>query len=307
MEDLTLTEYQHLALDFHRLGVYQVSIAGGEPLLREDIFPIMAAFANRGMSVNLCTNGTLLEKYADPLLQSGISAVTVSLDGASAASHEYIRGTRGDYRQIEKGIRRLVACAGKSRPMIRVRMTVSDVNVEEVRRYFDKWAPVVDHVLIQPVHYCADAFYTGEHSEMFRLTSAHLMRQLDGHPLGDEIYVKPLLKSLRESGGLPRKHCYAGVLMVRIDPWGNVYPCLEQHDCVGSVKGVGFETIWNSNVFHDARRRIHESAACSCWYNNTAVISHVAELLHLSTVQGMHRRIKDSLADPRFASPERRP
>ncbi|MCK7512429.1 MAG: hypothetical protein MZV70_55910 [Desulfobacterales bacterium] len=30
--------------------------------------------------------------------------------------------------------------------------------------------------------------------------------------------------------------CYAGVLMARIDPWGHVYPCLEQHVCVGSVR-----------------------------------------------------------------------
>ena len=72
---------------------------------------------------------------------------------------------------------------------------------------------------------------------------------MQGHPLAREMYVKPLLKSFRENGDLPQNPCYAGVLMVRIDPWGKVYPCLEQHVCVGSIKEADFRTIWNSDTF----------------------------------------------------------
>jgi MoaA/NifB/PqqE/SkfB family radical SAM enzyme len=286
-EGLSLAEYQRLAGVFRGLGVYQVSIAGGEPLLREDIFAIIEGFANQGMSVNLCTNGTLLEKYADPLRQSGVSCVTVSLDGAVADSHEKIRGIRGDYQKIENGVRYLAAHPFQSRPMVRVRMTVSNLNVEELHGYFDKWAPVVDHVLIQPVHHCRDAFYTGNDREIFQLDTEKLIHQMDGHALAREIYVRPLLKSLQEKGAFPQNHCYAGVLMVRIDPWGNVYPCLEQHVCVGSVRDTDFKTIWNSNSFDQARRRIFEEGSCSCWYNNTAIISHFAKLLYFTSARGL--------------------
>ena len=286
-EGLSLAEYHRLAEVFRDLGVYQVSLAGGEPLLREDIFDIISGFAAQGMSVNLCTNGTLLEKYVDPLRRSGASCVTVSVDGATADSHESIRGTRGDYAKIERGIRRLVAHPFQSRPMVRVRMTVSNVNVQEMHGYYDKWVPMVDHVLIQPVHHCGDAFYTGKDREIFQLDMTRLMHQLEGHPLAREMYVRPLLKSFKESGCFPQGRCYAGILMVRIDPWGKVYPCLEQHVCVGSIKEADFMTIWNSNTFNDARRQIFEDDTCNCWYNNTAMISHSAKMLYLTTAKGL--------------------
>ena len=292
-EGLTLADYRELAKVFHDLGVYQVSIAGGEPLLRKDIFAILNGFAEKGMSVNLCTNGTLLEKYAEPLSRSGISCVTVSVDGATADSHETIRGTRGDYGKIEKGIHRLLARPFRSRPMVRVRMTVSDVNVEEVHGFYDKWAPVVDHVLIQPVHHCGDAFYTGNDGDIFRLDTRKLMHELDGHPLARETYVRPLLQSLHEKGTFPQNRCYAGILMVRIDPWGKVYPCLEQHVCVGSLQDSDFKTIWNSKTFSDTRRRIFEDRTCTCWYNNTAVIGHSAKLLYLTTAKGLAEQMAD--------------
>jgi MoaA/NifB/PqqE/SkfB family radical SAM enzyme len=198
--------------------------------------------------------------------------------------------TLADYQRLAGVFRDLgvyqVSIAG-GEPLLRVRMTVSNVNVEELHDYFDKWAPVVDHVLIQPVHHCGNAFYTGNDREIFQLDTEKLMQQLKGHPLSREIYVKPLLKSLREKGTFPEIRCYAGVLMVRIDSWGKVYPCLEQHVCVGSVRETDFKTIWNSDSFDQARRRIFEDGTCSCWYNNTAVISHSAKLLSLTTARGL--------------------
>lgn len=290
-EGLTLDEYRRLAGIFRELGVYQVSIAGGEPLLRRDIFPIIAGFAGYGMSVNVCTNGLLLEKYADQLCRSGASSVTVSLDGATADSHERIRGGQESFQKIENGIRHLAAFPSRSRPLVRVRMTLSNLNVEELRAYFHKWTPIVDHVLFQPVHHCRSAFYTGDDHEAFQLDAARLARQLHGLPLEREGYMKRLLTSLRESGTFPRHRCHAGVLMVRIDPWGNVYPCLEQHVSVGSLRDQDFRTVWNSAFFNQVRRQIADDGDCRCWYNNTALISEYAELLHLASVHGLLERL----------------
>jgi len=305
-EVLTLTDYRHLAGVFHDLGVYQVSIAGGEPLLREDIFGIIDGFARQGMSVNLCTNGTLLEKYADDLCRSGVSCVTVSLDGSTAQTHETIRGMPGDYQKIEGGIGRLMARPFRQRPMVRVRMVVCDLNVEEIPDYFDQWATRVDDVLIQPVHHCRDAFYTGNDREVFELDGESLIRQLDGHPLGRGIFVKPLLKSLKKSGVFPQNRCYAGMLMVRIDPWGNVYPCLEQHVCVGSIRDSDFFTIWNSASFNDARSAMLQDRTCNCWYNNTAMIGHSAKWLYRTTPKGLLNgvnRTKEKGAHPFKSAP----
>ncbi len=72
-DELSLSEYQKLAEAFYGAGVHLVSIAGGEPLLRRDIVPIIKTFADYGMMVNLCTNGMLLNDHSNDLIKSGVS------------------------------------------------------------------------------------------------------------------------------------------------------------------------------------------------------------------------------------------
>jgi MoaA/NifB/PqqE/SkfB family radical SAM enzyme len=289
--ELRLAEYRDLAREFHELGVCQVSIAGGEPLLRRDLPSIVAAFAGLGMSVNVCTNGILLEEHAELLSRSGASCVTVSLDGATAETHEKARGAPGSFVKIGRGIRHLKECSPHARPLVRVRMTVSNINVEELRAYYLKWEPVVDHVLIQAAHYSPEAFYTGLDPQAFQLGHEKLAGQVTGLPLAKESYVKSLIASLRKSGGFPRHRCYAGILMVRVDPWGNVYPCLEQHVRVGSLRERGFKTIWESSRFDHVRREVANDDQCRCWYNNTALISRYGGWLRLSTGRGLRQKL----------------
>jgi hypothetical protein len=82
--------------------------------------------------------------------------------------------------------------------------------------------------------------------------------------------------------------------MVRIDPWGNVYPCLEQHVRIGSVREHDFWTIWNSNAFNHARIQIASNENCRCWYNNTAMISHYGKALFHTTIPGLKKLSQDS-------------
>ena len=277
--ELSLDEYIKLAAELHAMGSHQISISGGEPLLRSDVFQIIEAFAGRGMSVNLCTNGLLLKKYCDEIRSSGATCVTVSLDGASAASHDKIRGIPGSYNQIKEGIEHLLKNPRSSRPLLRVRMTVSNRNAREIGPFYEKWHNIADDVLLQPVHHCADAFYTGMDETDLKVDPEILARQVADTPFANDNYIKRLIDSLKTSGSFPHQACYAGVLMARIDPWGNVYPCLEQHVCIGSVRNNDFQSIWNSDNFEKERKRLASNRPCRCWYNNTALIGHYGNLL----------------------------
>lgn len=279
--EMTLEEYAELSEDFLRMGVHLVSIAGGEPLLREDLFPIIRVFSRYGMAVNVSTNGLLLEKYAEQVADSGASCFTVSLDGATAATHEKIRGSPGSYERIGRGIRSLLARPAPQRPILRVRMTISGKNVAEVGPFYKRWRHVADDVLLQPVHRCPDAFYAGQEQGLFHLDPRLLAQQLAGTPFEKKDgYMQEFLRSLHQCGTFPEHRCYAGVLMVRLDPWGNVYPCLEQHIRIGSVRSENFQRIWNSQVFNDVRKSLSgKDGECRCWYNNTALISHYAKIL----------------------------
>ena len=288
-DEMSLREYQSLSAEFHVLGVHQISIAGGEPLLRKDIFRIIAGFAERGMSVNLCTNGMLLEKYRSQILLSGASCVTVSMDGATASRHDQIRGRAGSWMQIERGIRSLLEQRRKRSPILRVRMSVSNRNAHEMRLFYDRWRGVADDVLFQPVHLCRDAFYCGLPEGELKLDASVIAEQLHGTPMARDPYMQAWVASPSACAGYPAIPCYAGVLMTRIDPWANVYPCLEQHVCVGSVRSGGFLAVWKSKPFHEERRRLASSRNCSCWYNNTALVGHFGAMIRKTIVPGRRR------------------
>ena len=279
-ESLVLADYQKLASDFKRMGgVHQISIAGGEPLMRKDVVPIISAFSSLGMSVNLCTNGILLEKYCRDICNTGVTCITVSLDGATAETHDAIRGMQGSYRHIEKGIEAIIHHHRANRPVLRVRMTITNQNQHEIQAFYLKWRRIADDVLLQPVHYCHDSYYTGLTQNDLELDSDMISSQIRGTLLEKGDYLQQLVTSLKETGMYPKQHCYAGVLMARIDPWGNVYPCLEQHVCVGSLHHQDFDTIWKSDVLTLERERIKSDRPCNCWYNNTALIGHYGMLL----------------------------
>ncbi len=290
--EMTFEEYAQLGKEFQQMGVHLVSIAGGEPLLREDIFPIIQGFTRYGMAVNLCTNGHLLERYAKQIARSGASCVTVSMDGATARTHERVRGIAGCYEQVERGVQALLAFAYKERPILRIRMTICGENEGEVGAFYRKWECVADDVLLQPVHHCRDAFYAGKNEKVFYLDPKVLSQQLTGTPFQKRNgYMHKLLLSLRRSGEFPVHRCYAGILMVRVDPWGHVYPCLEQHVCAGSVRSNNFRAIWNSDPFNIIRKSIAKNGDCKCWYNNTALISHYAAILEGTST----RRLSEGL------------
>jgi len=294
---LTLADYQKLALDFKNLGgVHQISIAGGEPLMRADVFPIIKTFAGLGMSVNLCTNGMLLERYHRHVRDSGATCVTISLDGVTAESHDAIRGIRGSFHQIENGIRTFLDNRRSRRPVLRVRMTISKQNQHEIRHFYHKWRNTADDVLFQPVHHCHDSYYTGLSTEDLAIDPSVISEQISGTPLEKDGYMKQMATSLRHTGKYPDQRCFAGVLMIRIDPWGDVYPCLEQHVSVGSLQRSDFESIWNSNALMRERETLASNRPCRCWYNNTALIGHYGKLLRYTS----HLPIKDARVNPAF-------
>lgn len=84
-------------------------LSGGEPLFRPDIFDIARHAADAGLIVALATNGTLIDDHvARRIKASGIQRVSISFDGADAATHNLFRGA-GAFERTLAGIRHLRA------------------------------------------------------------------------------------------------------------------------------------------------------------------------------------------------------
>lgn len=85
-----------------RLGVRNVILTGGEPLMHSDLFSLAAPLRERGMAIMLLSTGPLLKKYAAQVVEH-FDVVLVSLDGPPAI-HDEIRRTPRAHHLLERGI-----------------------------------------------------------------------------------------------------------------------------------------------------------------------------------------------------------
>jgi GTP 3',8-cyclase len=84
-ELLSFEEIERLVRMLARMGVDEVRLTGGEPLVRRDLPELVRMLAGTpGVDdLSLTTNGVLLDRFAGPLVAAGLRRVNVSLDSLS--------------------------------------------------------------------------------------------------------------------------------------------------------------------------------------------------------------------------------
>ena len=97
-EELTTAEICSILDEARDWGVQYFVLSGGEPLLRRDIYDIIEHAARRDVKPCMTTNGVLITReVARRLAGSGLHSMDISLDGASEATADAIRGVPGAY------------------------------------------------------------------------------------------------------------------------------------------------------------------------------------------------------------------
>ena len=92
-QDLSTAEAYQMIDNLASYGRPILVLSGGEPLFRPDIFDIAAHASSAGLIVALATNATLIDReVAQRLKEAGVRRVSVSFDGADAATHDIFRG-----------------------------------------------------------------------------------------------------------------------------------------------------------------------------------------------------------------------
>jgi cyclic pyranopterin phosphate synthase len=107
-EILRFEEIERLVRLFVSLGVSDVRLTGGEPLVRRDFPKLVAMLAGvQGLAdLSLTTNGFLLERDAEALVAAGIGRVNVSID--SLQRDRFFELTRRDaLPQVLRGLEAL--------------------------------------------------------------------------------------------------------------------------------------------------------------------------------------------------------
>ncbi len=128
-----------------------IILTGGEPLMRPDIFEVARYATEHGCRVVLATCGHLLTaETVVTLKSSGVMAVSVSLDAATAEAHDAFRGIPGAYKKTLAGLELLK----QADVPFQINITVSKLNVAELPQILDKaialGAATVDFFFLVP-------------------------------------------------------------------------------------------------------------------------------------------------------------
>ena len=116
------------------LGLAAIKWTGGEPTLHPCFRKLLGLQKEYGLDAIVETNGMLVDDDLAALMRdSGVSRVSVSLDGADSETHDAIRCVKGGFKKTLVGIRSLVD-AGFQPELI---LTLQQSNKRQLPEFFD--------------------------------------------------------------------------------------------------------------------------------------------------------------------------
>lgn len=131
--ELTTVEAKKMLDDMAEFGVPILLFSGGEPLMRKDIFELMAYAKDKGIRPTLSTNGTLITPaVAKKLKDLGLHYVGISMDGFGE-THDKFRGMKGAFDKMITGIHNSIGAGLK----VSLRFTITKHNSPDIPKVFD--------------------------------------------------------------------------------------------------------------------------------------------------------------------------
>ena len=132
-DELSLEDCRRLIDEMSAFGVSQLILSGGEPMLRPDFFDIARYAASKSLSLQVATNGTLIDEDAAEELSRIGAFAQVSLDASSPEIHDDFRQVGGSWDRTIQGIRLLV----KEKLPVTLASVVTSCNVDDIPQIYE--------------------------------------------------------------------------------------------------------------------------------------------------------------------------
>ena len=276
-------------------GVTALAFSGGEPLMRQDFFEVAHYAADRGLYVSIATNGTMLTREnVRKLKRARVNYVEISIDGATAKTHDTFRGTPGAFEKAIVGLRTCVEeglCAC-------IATTATKNNIKEIPQILDLAETIgaerFTYFNFIPTgrgkEHCEQDLTPEEREKLMfllldrmskdfkvtilttapQLARAALQCQTGRNEVAMSMAHMQTVKVSRKAVPLADfiGGCGAGRLYCSLSPQGDVHPCVFLPLNVGNLKTEKFRNIWlNSALFNTLRDRSQLTGSCSrCGY-----------------------------------------
>lgn len=268
IEDLTIEELTDVLTQLASLGVHQISITGGEPLLRRDLEEIVTITSRLNMRSLVLTNGTLLTmERAYSLLEAGLAGFVVSLDSLNEKTYRITRG-----RNIEPVLRSVNVLAQLKQDKEEVITSVISVltkynahEIVELANYLnERWIGLQ----IQP---CLDSpKYEIESSDLKMIaqvkTALDEVKTIYGPYISelDIAYLEHIPQYLRDRSLPENYRCLSAYTLVHLDAELRLYPCWLDLP-VGNLTQTSLAELWTGTAMNQARQRIARGECTHCW------------------------------------------
>jgi MoaA/NifB/PqqE/SkfB family radical SAM enzyme len=268
---------------FENLGVRQVVLTGGEPLLHTDLCAFCNFFRDRQIHLTLLTTGLLLHKRAEEVATL-FDDVIVSLDGPPEI-HDTIRRVTGAYNLIHKGIT-AVRNHNPSLP-ITCRTTVQRANHRHLRQTVDAARALgLDSISFLAADLTSAAFnrpliWPGERQseiglnlEETRALEEEIEQLILQYQAGiDHKYIVESASKLRRIARRFREHlgqltpqapaCNAPWVSAVIEVDGSVRPCFFHH-AIGNITSSTLEEVINGEAAQEFRQSLDIENDATC-------------------------------------------
>ncbi len=250
---LPLAEIKAIADRLSAIGIDDVVLSGGEPLLRRDIYEIVAYLHGLGHGVDLCTNGTVVDADQAKKLSGYLSEISVSLDGWDAASYHAMRGDASGFDRVTQAIEHL----SRSGCEVHLITVVTRCNHEKLREIV-RLGHELGSESITLLGLLNDDEALGL-SETERFAVREAVRELQA-----EFRERYRINTKRIFNDVPFQECRAGLDIFGIDALGNLLPCiLFKGKGLWDVAGPAAYTLSAARLAV-ARREIEEWMARTC-------------------------------------------
>jgi len=262
--ELSTAECKAVIDELHDLQVFYVNIGGGEPTVRSDFWELVDYATLRSVGVKFSTNGIrITADAARRLAGSDYVDVQISLDGATAAVNDAIRGA-GSYDLALRAMTRLAEAGVRG---FKISVVVTRENVAQLDAFkaiADRYDAQLRLTRLRPSGRGAQVWDQLHPSADQQRELYHwLLRHGDNVLTGDSFFH---LAAYGEP--LPGLNlCGAGRVVCLIDPVGHVYACpFAIHDefLAGNVReSGGFTGVWRTSELFRELRRPQTGGACT--------------------------------------------
>jgi MoaA/NifB/PqqE/SkfB family radical SAM enzyme len=247
------------------IGIIELVISGGDPLLRSDIGEILD-YASERFVTTVYDNGSMAAKKVDALRK--VDFVAISIDSLDEAKNDAIKDVPGAWKNAINSVETL----RREGINVAVTPTISQKNLYEV-------VDLTNHFTGQgiPMWYCLYSYDTSiDSNQLFRIGKANdefiitdkkamvkLCNQLiEMMKKNDKILMtKKILVTLRSLFEDARTwKCQALNQFLVVDHLGRISGC-HNHNFAGSVFDLPKQ--WKSKEFKELRKTYHDCTQCS--------------------------------------------